>query len=197
MTTFQAALFSLIHLTTFCLYTANYRRLRKDRGYVRGVKQSIDAMPWAQRVTKLAFLLSTLVVLASFWISDARFGFFALPLPLRASGILLSFVAFLFLKQSLDHLGENYSPLFDTHRPFFIVKKGLYKYVRHPVYLCNILILLGYVLASGSVVVLVFSLWGWGYMVNSIRREEAFLAREFADYREYQERTWCVFPYVY
>lgn len=197
MTILQSALFSLIHIATFCLYTANYRRLRKDRGYVRGVKQSIDAMPWAQRVTKLAFLLSTIFVLASFWISNARLGFFETPWQLRAFGILLTFVAFLFLKNSLDQLGENYSPLFDTHRPFFIVKKGMYKYVRHPVYLCNIMILLGYVLASGSAVVLVFSLWGWGYMANSIRREEAFLAREFADYREYQKCSWCVFPYVY
>ena len=197
MTTLQSALFSLIHVTTFCLYTANYRRLRKGRGYVRGVKQSIDAMPWAQKITKVAFFFSTVFVFASFWLSKREFGFFDTPLQLRAFGILLTFVAFLFLKKSLDQLGENYSPLFDTHRPFSIVTKGLYKYVRHPVYLCNIMILLGYVLASGSAVVLVFSLWGWGYMVNSIRKEEAFLAREFADYRDYQKRSWCVFPYVY
>ena len=197
MTTLQSALFSLIHVTTFCLYTANYRRLRKGRGYVRGVKQSIDAMPWAQKITKVAFFFSTVFVFASFWLSKREFGFFDTPLQLRAFGILLTFVAFLFLKKSLDQLGENYSPLFDTHRPFSIVTKGLYKYVRHPVYLCNIMILLGYVLASGSAVVLVFSLWGWGYMVNSIRKEEAFLARQFADYRDYQKRSWCVFPYVY
>ncbi len=197
MTTVQSALFSLMHVTTFCLYTANYRRLRKGRGYVRGVKQSLDAMPWAQKITKAAFVLSTLFVLISFWLNKREYGFFEISLPIRALGILLSFVAFLFLKKSLDQLGENYSPLFDTHRPFFIVTKGLYKYIRHPVYLCNMMILLGYVIASGSAVVLVFSLWGWGYMVTSIRKEESFLAREFADYREYQKRSWRVLPYVF
>ena len=197
MTAAQSILLSLIHVTTFCLYIAKYDRLRRNQNYVRPGKPPVEEMPLARKITKLAFVASSLLVLLGFWIPGAYFGYFEAPLPLRVAGVLLTLGAFLFLSRSLDQLGENYSPLFDTHRPFFIVETGPYRYIRHPVYLCNVLIILGYVLSSASIIVLMFSLWGWGYMLRSIIREEAFLASTFPEYRGYQDRTWRIIPYVY
>ncbi len=197
MTPQQSLLFSLIHLTTFCLYIAKYARLRKDQRYAGPDKAPVEAMPLARRVTKLAFVTSSLLVLLGFWIGEARYGYLQAPLWLRAGGVGLTLCAFLFLSRALDQLGKNYSPLFDTHRPFFIVDSGPYKYIRHPVYLCNILIISGYVLSSASLAVLLLSLWGWGYMLHSVMREETFLASTFPEYREYQKRTWRLLPGIY
>ena len=197
MTLFQSILLSILHVITFCLYIAKYARLRKDHNYAHQDKPPVEDMPLARKITKLAFVASSLLVLLGFWVKGTPLGYLDAPLSLRASGVLLTLGAFLFLSRSLNQLGKNYSPLFDTHRPLCIVDSGPYKYIRHPVYLCNILILLGYVFSSASIPVFVFSLWGWGYMLRSIAREEAFLAKEFPGYPAYQKRTWRIVPYVY
>lgn len=188
---------SLIHLLTFGAYVAKYGRLRQNRSYAGADKPPVEKMPLARRLTKFAFVASSLLVLISFWMRETSFGYLPAPPSLRIGGVLLSLCAFLLLSQSLNRLGRNYSPLFDTHRPYTIVDSGPYQYIRHPVYLCNMLILAGHVLASASLVVLLLSLWGWGYMLRSISREEAFLANEFPEYRDYQKRSWRILPYVY
>ena len=197
MSSLESLVLSLIHLLTFSLYVAKYGRLRQNRNYAGADKPPVEKMPLARRLTKLAFVASSLLVLIGFWVREAHFGYLPAPLSLRVGGVLLSLGAFLLLSRSLNRLGENYSPLFDTHRPYSIVASGPYRYIRHPVYLCNMLIIAGYVLASASLVVLLFSLWGWGYMLRSISREEAFLANEFAEYRDYQKRSWRILPYLY
>ena len=154
-------------------------------------------MPLSRKLTKLSFTFGTIVVLISFWIQSPWLLVFHNNDGLRVFGIILSFSAFLFLKNSLQNLGENYSPLFDSHRPSLIVKTGPYKFIRHPVYLANMLILLGFVFSSGSVWVVISTLWGWGYMLRSIVKEDAFLSKEFPDYCEYKRKTWRIIPFVF
>lgn len=189
--------FSVVHLLTFYLYMANYARLRKNDKYADGGKAVVDKMPLARKITKGAFTFSTLMVLLSFWVQRPELGFFQTSLAFRSLGLILTFVAFLGLRKSLNQLGKNYSPLFDTHKPHFIVQEGPYRYIRHPVYLCNVLIILGYVLSSSSLLVLISSLWGWGYMVNSILKEETYLGKEFPNYKEYQKKTWRIIPFLF
>ena len=190
-------LFSLIHGLTFFLYQANYARLRKNEQYAADDKSAVEKMPLARILTKVAFVWSTIFVFISFWVNPGAMGFWNSSLALRGCGLTLTFVAFLFLKRSLDQLGKNYSPLFDTHRPYFIVREGAYRYIRHPVYLCNMLIILGYVLSSSSIWVLVSSFWGWGYMIHSILKEENFLSQEFPDYKDYQKSSWRIIPFLF
>ena len=193
----SSLLFSLLHCSTFFLYQANYARLRKNNQYADEGKLLVEKMPLARKITKIAFVWSTFFVLISFWVPPETLGFWDGPLALRIFGLLLTFVAFLFLKKSLKQLGKNYSPLFDTHKPHFIVKNGVYKYIRHPVYLCNMLIILGYVLSSLSLWVLISSIWGWSYMIHSILKEERFLQNEFIDYKEYQKTSWRIIPFLF
>lgn len=192
-----ALIFSCAHAVTFYLYQANYARLRKNDIYATEGKKSVDKMPWARKVTKVAFTFSTVMVLISFWVPEGTFGFYSTAVWFRALGLVLTFTAFLCLRSALNQLGRNYSPLFDTHKPHFIVKQGLYKYIRHPVYLCNIFIILGYVISSSSLWVLISSLWGWGYMIHSILKEEKYLGNEFPDYKEYQKKTWRIIPFLF
>ena len=196
MNQITAFLFSITHCVTFYLYTQIYARLRRNDIY-NADKQTVDQMPLARKVTKVAFTFSTLMVLISFWVPGNTFGFYETSLLFRLGGLLLTSVACLMLKISLNQLGKNYSPLFDTHKPLFIVKAGPYRYIRHPVYLCNILIILGYVVSSSSLWVFISSLWGWGYMIHSIQKEEKYLSHEFSDYGDYQKKTWRIIPFLF
>jgi protein-S-isoprenylcysteine O-methyltransferase Ste14 len=197
MTIWTSVIFSIIHAITFFLYTANYAELRKNDRYAKSGKAQIEKMPFARKITKVAFSFGTLIVFLSFWVQNENYGFYSTSVTFRSFGLALAFIAFLFLKKSLDQLGENYSPLFDTHRPLFIVENGPYKVIRHPVYLCNMLIILGYVIAGSNIWVVITSLWGWGYMIRSILKEEKFLAQEFSNYKDYQKRTWRILPFIF
>lgn len=197
MTAFESILLSALHLTTFTLYNLNYARLRKDRRYAAEDKPQVEAMPLARKITKVAFVTGTGLVFLGFWLGPEVPGFFALPFSVRSAGLVITLMGFLMLRKSLSELGENYSPLFDTHRPREIVRSGMYRQVRHPVYLSNMIIILGYLVAAGTVWILPTTFWGWAYMLRSVIHEENYLSREFPDYRTYQSQTWKLIPYLF
>ena len=76
---------------------------------------------------------------------------------------------------------------------------GLYKYIRHPLYLFTFFWFFGVTLAFGSVVAfLFFELTLVPLTLMRIPFEEERLVKEFGDeYKEYQERTKKLVPFVY
>lgn len=192
---------TIIHLAIFTAYNYMYYVIRQNRSYTKGERELFVEMPTARKITKIAFALNFISVLTSFWVPHHteifHLGFISTSWSIKFIGLLITFLSYLFLQSSLKQLGENYSPLFDSHRPQFIVRTGSYKYIRHPVYLANMLIILGYFIASASVWSLLCSLWGWGYMLWTINKEESYLVSQFADYQEYKKRSWRLIPYIY
>lgn len=77
-----------------------------------------------------------------------------------------------------------------------LIKRGPYRWLRHPAYSGNILTLVGMPLALGTWVgsVLVVVLSAVGYLYR-IRIEEQALLEVFGDdYRAYKRQTWRLFP---
>ena len=76
-----------------------------------------------------------------------------------------------------------------------VVGAGVYRWIRHPIYVGDLMLLAGYELALNSwavagVVVLV------PFVAARARREEETLARKVAGYAEYRKRTKGFIPYV-
>jgi len=86
-------------------------------------------------------------------------------------------------------LGEHYSPCFDSFVPRDIVQEGLYRYIRHPIYASNILLLIGVFIACGSLWILFNIILLGIYYMNSALREELVLLEEFPNYGEYSNHT--------
>ncbi|MEK7356102.1 MAG: isoprenylcysteine carboxylmethyltransferase family protein [Bdellovibrionota bacterium] len=191
-----AVMLGLVHAATFFFYNSLYGRMRRGGKYREGKHVSFAQMPIERKLTKLAFATNAFLVLASFWMPEGALGFLTVPWLMRAGGLAVVIVATLFLRQCLITLGENYSPLFDSHRPFRIVREGPYRTIRHPIYLANMLIILGYVVAGASVWSLALGAWGWFYMALSIIREERFLSNAFPEYEEYKRGSRMIIPYV-
>lgn len=104
-------------------------------------------------------------------------------------GISISTVAMaLFISAKLS-LGEHYSPCFDSYIPRDIVQEGLYRYIRHPIYASNILLLIGVFIASGSLWILINIVLLGIYYVNSALREELILLEKFPIYSKYSTHT--------
>ena len=75
---------------------------------------------------------------------------------------------------------------------------GVYRFARHPMYLGNVIMMIGIPLALGSYWGLLFVIPGVVVLVVRILDEEKLLAAELPGYREYTQRVrYRVVPYVW
>lgn len=94
-------------------------------------------------------------------------------------------------------LGSNWS---DIEAPgkvaqAALVSRGLYGYIRHPIYTGDILLLIGLELAIGSWLVLVILLMVPAILLQAIR-EEQLLVRNLPGYIAYCQRTKRFVPFI-
>jgi protein-S-isoprenylcysteine O-methyltransferase Ste14 len=94
-------------------------------------------------------------------------------------------------------LGSNWVDLEDAQvRPGqALVEFGLYRYIRHPIYTGDVLLLIGLELVLNSWLVLGAGLLGV-VVARRALMEEALLARQLAGYRAYCTRTKRFIPFV-
>ena len=76
------------------------------------------------------------------------------------------------------------------------VETGIYRYIRHPIYTGDILLLLGLELALNSWLVVGVSIIIL-FVVRQAMKEEALLSRAFAGYNAYCRQTKKFIPFVY
>lgn len=91
-------------------------------------------------------------------------------------------------------LGNHYSPCFDSFVPKDIVRDGIYKHIRHPIYTANIILVGGYFVASGHILILANVLILTAYYLDSARREEKALLQSFPSYNRYRETSGMFVP---
>lgn len=188
--------FSLAQAVIAAVWIVQYGTARKTRGYAEG-RQAVARDEWFKAFGKVIFAVKNLVTLASFWSNSKVLLLLWNDDRFRLAGVVLLIAATLLCVKSMRDLGDNYSPCFDSHRPFQIVTRGTYRYVRHPLYLANILQGLGYAIASGSLWVLVLSAYGIFKIVSALVKEESYLTKTFPGYRQYQSGTSRLIPFVY
>ena len=109
-------------------------------------------------------------------------------------GISISTIAITLFVSAKLTIGEQYSPCFDSYVPNDIVQDGLYKYIRHPIYMANIILLLGMVVATGSVWIIINVIVLTTYYVLSAYKEEEVLSKRFPNYRDYMDTTNMLLP---
>ncbi len=106
---------------------------------------------------------------------------------IQVAGTLLTVLAFLSLSRSLG--------VVPAHRG--VRTGGLYRWVRHPLYMSYALSHLGYVISNCTYRNVLLALASLGLQLLRIGNEERFLSA-YPDYREYQTHTrWKIFPTLY
>lgn len=79
-----------------------------------------------------------------------------------------------------------------------VVSRGVYRFVRHPMYVGNLVMMIGTPLALGSYWGLLFVLPGLLVLVFRILDEEELLTQQLAGYRDYTQRVrYRLMPYVW
>ena len=141
------------------------------------------------RAAMITVLVPSLYMLALViaWFSPKHFGFGIRPLVYVGLTVGLSGIALWML--AMLHLGKSLAVLPGGER---LVTRGVYRYLRHPVYMGIDMTLFGLFLAVGSTYGMIY----FGVVVvplNVIRSrlEEKALLQKFGDsYNTYRQQTW-------
>jgi len=115
-------------------------------------------------------------------------------LELVGMGMLLCLLGYAVSLWSLWHLRGSFAIMAEARS---LVTSGPYEYIRHPLYLGEQLTMLGLCLMTGTVITLLFWAFFTGLQLTRARIEENKLARQFDDYRTYQEKTRFILPGLY
>jgi hypothetical protein len=109
-------------------------------------------------------------------------------------GVICFFGGGLLLKEGRTSLGPDYSDCKDSYLPRKIRTKGIYSYIRHPIYSGNLLMTLGnvFVLPGYPSFILLGVLTASYHL--AIRREEKDLRNHFEVYESYVKSTGAFMP---
>ena len=142
-------------------------------------------------------LFGLLIPNAAFWYAP-EFSF-AVPESLQQGGLVLILISIFLLLRTFKDLGKQYTPTLQIFEYHGLITSGIYKYVRHPMYLTAFLILIAQSLLMpnqigvGSNVITALIL-----LFLRIPAEEKMLIQEFdMEYKKYMERTAGIIPYLY
>lgn len=107
--------------------------------------------------------------------------------PILVIGVLTAVIALL-------QLNSNLSP-FPTPKPnTTLIKNGVFKYIRHPIYSGIILITFGYGVYQDSLYKIIISILLFALFYFKSSYEEKRLQITFSDYTLYQKRSGRFFP---
>lgn len=94
-------------------------------------------------------------------------------------------------------LGSSLSILPSPREGARVVRGGVYRWVRHPIYDGVILLTIGWAVYRGDLSHVVLAVAIGLFYVAKASREERYLLDRFPDYESYRRRTWRFVPWVY
>lgn len=143
-----------------------------------------------------------------FWfvgIQILLFGVYFIPvslsnLPLNNTinqiGLIIAVTGFLIVLIAVIQLNKNLTPFPAPKDGGELIKTGLYRFVRHPVYTGIILTVRGYGLYRESLWKVLVSIALWVLFYYKSKYEEGLLMRRYEDYKGYMKTTGRFFPFI-
>lgn len=113
-------------------------------------------------------------------------------------GMALFLIGLTFLLVGQITLFRNYSSTLVIREDHQLITYGIYRFVRHPMYLGALLVFIGLPVYSSSRDGFLTSLFMFPIFLNRIRLEEKLLFEKYRDaYQKYRERTKKLIPFIY
>lgn len=143
-------------------------------------------------------ILALLVLNAPFWFVDPFAVRQLLSWTLLSASAVLVVWGFLLLRRLGGFRArDEASPEFDWESTGSLVTKGIYRYIRHPMYSSLLLLTWGAFLKAVTLGTILAAMVATGALVVTAKAEEAEnLVRFGEEYREYMRRTSRFIPYV-
>jgi protein-S-isoprenylcysteine O-methyltransferase Ste14 len=156
--------------------------------YMQRTSPKSTSRSWKDNAAAMGttFLTAPLLVICSTSVNS--------PFYLVLTGSVIGILGLAFAVYSLISLGGNFSIIPQARE---VVRRGPYRYLRHPLYFGEIVAICGFVLAHVTVTTLVILLMLFLLQVYRANREEKMLASTFPDYQEYVSQTFCIVPGIW
>jgi protein-S-isoprenylcysteine O-methyltransferase Ste14 len=143
-----------------------------------------------------ALIVWILILITSFW--NVRDPLFSLKSPMNVVGTLIFLKGLAIRLIAAATLNRSYSWTLEIRDEHRLVKNGIYKYVRHPIYLGAFLSAIAVPVYATSLLGFLIALTAIPLFIYRVGVEERMLIEEYRDeYTKYQERTWKLFPFIY
>ena len=137
-----------------------------------------------------------LVLITSF--GNIKGPIFSLNSPMNVAGALIFFVGLAIRLSAVASLKRSYSWTLEIRDEHRLVKDGLYRYVRHPIYVGVLLGAFAVPIFATSFLGFVFALMAIPLFIYRMGVEEKMLVEEYGDeYLEYMKETRKLIPYIY
>lgn len=146
---------------------------------------------WTLRVLSVNYVLLLVSAVAEYFIVGRQLNIY---ISAAAIGVLIA--RFLIKYKAFRTLGEFYSSEIEIRNEHKLIRSGLYRHIRHPAYLSNLLDFIAVPLLANS-----FFTIAWSFPVQivllqiRIRLEEKELIKKFGkEYAEYKKQTGSLIP---
>jgi protein-S-isoprenylcysteine O-methyltransferase Ste14 len=182
----------LIGFISFVLYSTD-----NNIEFYKNKKVKLESIKFSKLFIKYCFYSTIIISTLSILEIENRFFLLLWDHSIsRLAGVAVSVVGVIVFILAKTSLGEHYTPCFNSFLPNQLVSHGIYKYIRHPIYLGNLLIFSGAFIASGSLWV-GLNLMGIIWLYNRTATiEEKKLIEVFEDYKNYLESTGRFLPKI-
>ncbi len=174
-------------------------------GWIAGTLSRIELNPFrrgerAGRVWPIVAGMSTVPVLFALVSFFDRRGIFVFAdsAAIRWVGVAAFALGEALRLAALHQLGQQYSAFITVQLEHKLVTSGVYRLIRHPLYMGQMLTIPGAMLVFRSPLAPIIFVITAVFVANRSSREERVLEGEFPEsYRDYQRHSWRFLPYVY
>lgn len=122
--------------------------------------------------------------------NNLHFILIAVGFTILILGIILRILALLKLR-------ENFSMVVESSDKNSLVVNGMYKYIRHPLYMASLFIAVSGCILFTCIITWIFFILTLISILKRIKIEETFLISRFAEYGDYMKKTYKLIPFLY
>jgi len=113
-------------------------------------------------------------------------------------GFVILIGGFLLRQVSISILGKYFIPVVGIQKNQKAISKGPYKFIRHPSYAGLFFELIGFSLVMSNIYGLILIVFPFlPALIYRINKEEKYLSNNLNGYKEYQQKTYKLIPYIY
>ena len=113
------------------------------------------------------------------------------------AGFCICLIATIIRVSAQLNLKHAFSTRVELQEDHALVKTGLYRFIRHPMYLAIIMLLAGADIMLRAEISWIFTLVSVYFIILRIRKEETFLKLRLEGYSEYVKVTRKFIPFIY
>lgn len=122
---------------------------------------------------------------------------FQVTRSIQYTGLATAIIGALVIAHAIILLGKNLTPFPSPKENSTLIIRGLYKYIRHPIYSGIILFSLGYGFYSENGLRLIVSVLLFLLFTVKAKYEERLLSSKFPSYNDYILKTKMFFPRIF